>query len=247
MDNFKIGLTSTTFRQKSHSEIVGIAKDAGAQYIEWGTDIHVKTPDDAANVKSLCDAAGIGICSCGSYYTAGCGDKDEWLRICALAHEMSAPSIRIWLGNKNSEKTSAAEYERLLEDTRSMCSAAERSGLTVCAECHGNTFNNNTDAILRFCDELKCENFRTYFQSRYHSLDYDLDRIERTFEITRDVHISYSELTREQRFKKKNREYIDILLKKLLEKDFAGVVMIEFTRQASAEYFMQDVKRLKSY
>ena len=160
---------------------------------------------------------------------------------------MGAESIRIWLGKKNSQVTSDKEYHLLLENTKKMCDIAAEYGLMVCPECHDNTFNNNTDAILSFIGDLQKDNFKTYFQSRYFRMEYDLDRIDRTYPYIKDVHVSYRDLKREQLFRKKDKNYLDTLLKKLKDKDFDGIVMIEFVSAGSENNFLKDTEMLKSY
>ena len=95
--------------------------------------------------------------------------------------------------------------------------------------------------------ELGAENFRTYFQSRYFRFEYDMDRIDRTYSITENVHVSYSEVTREQRFRKKDKRYLDAILEKYREKNYGGIVMIEFTSRASEKAFIKDVEKLRTY
>ncbi len=243
----KLGVASVTFRNKTVPEVVEIAKKAGADYIEWGGDVHVRSLEDAREAKKLCDENGIKICSYGSYYRVGSRNKTEWEEICLIASETGASSVRVWLGNKDSEKTTQTEYYALLDDLKSMCSVAKKHNLTVCPECHDNTFNNNTDAFLKIREELGAENFKTYFQSRYFRFDYDIDRIERTFDFIENVHVSYRDLVREQRFRKRDRNYLDRLLKKLLQMKFDGVVFIEFTKGSKERHFVKDIKRLKSY
>ena len=247
MNSFKLGLCSVTFRKKTAEEIVKLCKKAGIGYIEWGGDVHVKTADDAVKVKALCDEAGIIISSYGSYFNSADYDEKQWLGVCETAKKMGASSVRIWLGKKDSEKTDEADYQTLLTNTKKMCDIAAGYSLTVCPECHGNTFNNNTDAFLRFRKDLQRDNFKTYFQSRYFRMEYDLDRIDRTFDFTENVHVSYRDLKREQLFRKKDRNYIDTLLKKLKEKNFDGIVMVEFVSFGSEAVFYEDIERLKSY
>ncbi len=247
MSSFKLGLCSVTFRKKSVEEVVEIAKNAGMDYIEWGADVHVKTIEDARKVKKLCSDFGIKISSYGSYFNSIESDEIKWEQICAIAKEMGASSIRIWLGKKNSEETNDDEYLALLSNTRKMCDIAGDYGLLVCPECHDNTFNNNTDAFLRLKKDLQKENFRTYFQSRYFRMEYDLDRIDRTFDFTENVHVSYRDLKKEQMFRKKDKNYLDTLLKKLKGKNFGGIVMIEFVEFDSEKVFYKDAGKLKSY
>lgn len=246
MKKFKLGVASVTFRNKTLEEVVEIAKNAGVSFIEWGADVHVKTLADARKAKKLCDENGITVSSYGSYYRVGNNDADGWKKICENAREMGASSVRVWLGNKDSEKTDAQEYENLLSDLRDMCVVAKEHGLLVCPECHDNTFNNNTDAFLKIRNDLGADNFKTYFQSRYFRFDYDIDRIERTFDYIENVHVSYRDLKKEQRFRKKDRAYLDKLLLKLDEKGFDGIVLVEFTKGSKEKNFLKDIKKLNA-
>jgi len=242
---FRLGLCSVTFRNKSVEEIIEIAKKAEIEYIEWGGDIHVKTLDDAEKAKILCDYSGIKISSYGSYFNCIEYDEENWIQICKITKEMNAPSVRVWLGKKNSEDTDKNEYSLLLENTKKMCEIAMSYGIIVCPECHDNTFNNTTDAILRFAKDLEKDNFKTYFQSRYFRMEYDLDRIERTFDIIENVHVSYRDLKKEQLCRKKDKLYIDKLLEKFKEKLFNGIIMVEFVDSDSENAFYKDILMLK--
>ena len=224
-----IGFTSTSFRQiKSIGKIVEIASESGADCIEWGGDIHIKDTVSAKLAKKLCDEAGIPVSSYGSYYRVGSKNADEWKNICEIAHILGAKSIRVWLGTCDSEKTDEKTYITLVEDAKSICSVAEEYGLTVCPECHDNTFNNNTDAFLKIRKDVGCDNFRTYFQSRYKRLEYDLDRLERTLPYIESIHISYSEQAREQ-IPFFNPKYINALLEKINSLNFDGNILVEYT------------------
>ena len=246
MNGLKLGLCSVTFREKSAAEVLETAKRGGIKYIEWGGDIHVKSCDDARNVKALCDNEDIIISSYGSYFNSIEYDEKKWSEICEIASIMNASSIRIWLGKKNSEDTEIVEYNTLLANTRKMCDIASEYGLVVCPECHDNTFNNNTDAILKFITELDRTNFKTYFQSRYFRMEYDLDRIDRTYEYIKDVHVSYRDLKKEQRFRKKDKYYLDKLIKKFESKHFDGIVMVEFVEKDSELNFFKVVEKLRT-
>lgn len=246
MNSFKIGVASVTFRNKTVPEIVEIAHNAGVDYIEWGSDVHVKTPEEAQKAKELCDLSGVKISSYGSYYRVGSCYLTKWEQICKNASIMGASSVRVWLGNKDSEKTNQEEYTIILEDCKNICDIAKEYSLLVCPECHDNTFNNNTDAIIRLRNDLNRDNFKTYFQSRYFRFDYDIDRIERTFEFIENVHVSYRDLKREQRFRKKDKKYLDKLLKKLSDMNFSGIVILEFTTADKEKNFIEDIKKLKS-
>ncbi len=225
----QFGFTTTSFRQiKSLEKIVEIAVNAKIDCIEWGGDIHIRDVETAKRAKELCDKAKIRINSYGSYYRVGSKDTEEWKKICEISSAMGARSVRVWLGTADSEKTDDATYQNLVEDAKYMCAVAAEYGLIVCPECHDYTYNNNTDAFLKIQKDIDCENFRTYFQSRYRRKEYDLDRIERTMPYIETVHISYSEQSREQ-FPKFDPTYIDVLLDKLKQSGFDGNILIEYT------------------
>ena len=247
MKKFKLGVASVTFRNKTVEEVVQIAKNAGVSYIEWGGDVHVKTLEDARKVKKICDENGMKISSYGTYYRVGFGNAESRKSVCEIASEMGASSIRVWLGNKDSEKTDAQEYENLLSDLRSLCETAKEYSILVCPECHDNTFNNNTDAILKLKNDLNFDNLKTYFQSRYLRFGYDIDRIEKTFDFIENFHVSYRDLKKEQRFKKKDKNYLDKLIKKFISMNFNGIVIVEFTKGSKAKNFIKDVRKLKVY
>lgn len=219
-----------------------IASETGVDCIEWGGDIHVKDVETAKKVKKLCDDAGIKVSSYASYYRVGSNDKAEWEKICKIADGMGAEGIRVWLGKADSEKTDDVTYRKIVEDAKSMCAVAAEYGLLVCPECHDNTYNNNTDAFLKIREDICCDNFRTYFQSRYKKKSYDLDRIERTLPYIETVHISWSEQRREQ-FPKYDPTYIDELIDKILSVGFDGRMLIEYTYLFSYYGFPSSMKK----
>ena len=223
-----IGFTTTTLRQiKSLEKIVDIAKKYGAECIEWGGDIHVKDINSAKKAKELCDKANIRTSAYGSYYRVGTDNREQWNEICEIADILDARSVRVWLGNSDNEKTDAGAYKKIVDDARYMCSVAEKYGLIIAPECHGNTYNNNTDAFLKIRKDVGYDNFKTYFQSKYRRKEYDLDRIERTFPYIDCVHVSFFEQFRDQ-FPKHDTKYMNELIRKLSDLGYDGDIMVEF-------------------
>ncbi len=239
-----IGFTSTSLRSYTLEQVADVAASAGAQIIEWGSDCHVKSLSDAEKAKKLCGDKGIVINSYGTYYRIGCGKSDEWKKICEIAACMGAKYIRTWLGTKGSAKTSESEYEALLEDARKTAHVAAEHGLTVCNECHPNTYNDTTESSLRFLNDAGQDNIKTYYQSWYRDEAPDKEKLFKTFPLVQDVHLSFSELERFQRFRKKDKEYIVKILSWLKELGFDGGLLIEFTKNSKAENLIKDVERL---
>lgn len=239
------GFTSVSLRSYSIEEVAETAKKAGAEIIEWGSDVHVRTAEDAAKAKKLCDEHGIIINSYGTYYRTGCGSKAEWEKICETADIMGAKYIRTWLGTKGSARTGEKDYALLIEDARSMADTAAQYGLVICHECHPNTYNDTTESSLRFLNDIERENVKTYYQSWYRDEAGDRDKLFRLFPYVQDVHISFSELTKFQKFHKKDKDFINKILSWLKELDFSGGLIIEFTKGGKAENLIKDTERLK--
>lgn len=243
----RIGFTSTTFRNiKDLSRIVYLAKSAHADCIEWGGDIHITNEEEARYARKICRERGLTVNSYGSYYTVGSGNREEWEKICRIAEALGASSVRVWLGKKGSAKTTEAEYRAMLADAEYICGTAASYGITVMPECHNGTYNDNTDAFLRFASDLNKNNFATYFQSRYLDLQYDFDRLERTLPYIKTVHISYSERMRMQVFGRRDTEYVNRLADKLISLGYDGTVLLEYTYFAAPKYFLKDMKRLRA-
>lgn len=245
----QFGFTSNTFRNiKELDKIVSIAKDAGADCIEWSGDLHVTDTESAEKAAALCRKNGIRVCSYGSYYRVGSKNAEEWQKVCRIAHILGAPVIRVWLGSCDSEKTDAEVYSNLLCDVKDICTKAAKYGICVCPECHDNTYNNNTDAFLKIRSDSECENFFTYFQSRYKRLNYDIDRIERTAEYIKCVHISFFDMRREQ-LPSYKPSYMKKLMQKLTASGYDGDIIIEFTYPGFKAGFpfclKRDMKRIK--
>ncbi|MFI3229159.1 MAG: TIM barrel protein [Bacillota bacterium] len=242
----QFGLTSTTFRQiRNLDKIIAIAKKAGCTTIEWGGDIHVKSVETAKLVAEKCNGV-LDINSYGGYYVVGSCKKEEWLKNCQIASAMGARTIRVWLGKTGSAKTTAEQFEKMVADAREMCAVAREYGVIIAPECHGGTYNDKTDAFLKFVEALGEDNFKTYFQSIYRDLPYDLDRLERTIEYIDTIHISFSEQWRMQLFGRKDKKHIAKLLKKIKSLHFDGTILLEYTYLGVPAFCVKCCENLKS-
>ena len=245
----QFGFTSNSFRNiKDLEKIVLIAKNTGADCIEWSGDLHVTDIEAAKKAAALCKENGVRICSFGSYYRVGSADAEEWQRVCFIADTLGAKIIRVWLGSCDSEKTDEETYNKLLSDVKAICNKAAEYGIYVCPECHDNTYNNNTDAFLKIRSDSGCDNFFTYFQSRYKKYAYDIDRIARTAPYIKCVHISFFDMTREQ-FPSYKPSYMKKLMKKLTDAGYDSDIIIEFTYPGFKAGFpfclARDMKRIR--
>lgn len=240
----KYGFTSTSLRGCTVEQVVDAAVKCGAQAVEWGTDVHIRTQADAEKAKKLCDENGIKIRSLGTYYRIGTGDTDEWERLCRLASVTGAEYMRTWLGTQGSGETDGETVRRIVEESLKMADIAEKYSVQISNECHPGTYNDVTDSSLGYL--VLCGNrIKTYYQSWYRDREGDFDKLERLYPFVSDVHVSFSEVLKFQGEDKKDPSFLPDIISALAKKGFGGYVFIEFTAGDSEENLVSDVKKLK--
>ncbi len=240
-----IGFTSTTLRKYSINEVVETAVKCGADAIEWGSDVHIKSVADAELAASLCSEKSIKINSYATYYRIGSAEHDKWLEICRISKHLGAESVRTWLGTKGSKETTDAEYTAILRDAEYMADTAAEYGLIISNECHPNTYNDTTESALRFLNDIKKDNVKTYYQSWYCDETADKEKLFKTFPFVRDFHVSFSELVKFQGKTNIDRNYIQKIAGWLDELGFNGCILLEFTESGSSEEAIDDLHKLK--
>lgn len=164
---FYTGLTSITFRKLSIDEIIALAASAGLDGIEWGSDVHVPQGDTelAESVKAKTEAAGLKVCSYGSYYR--CTDESgEIADFLDSAQALGAPVIRVWAGDKGSAEVNQAYRDAVAERLRRMVIAAKELDITIALEYHGNTLTDTQESAHRLLKEVGQPELKLYWQPR---------------------------------------------------------------------------------
>src|SRR5699024_10558799 len=95
---------------------------ANLKAIGWSGDVHVPKCnfDVAAKVGKMTRDAGLEVASYCSYYFAGFSEEKgvDFNKVFAAATALTAPSIRVWPGNKGSKETDSQEFNKVVLDTR---------------------------------------------------------------------------------------------------------------------------------
>jgi sugar phosphate isomerase/epimerase len=158
------GLTSVTFRSLGAERIIGLAKNAGLDGIEWGGDIHVPSGDTALAVKTRAETleAGLEVLSYGSYYKIPAGGV--FTPVLETAAALGAPVIRVWAGELPSARADEAYYHDAAAELRAVCARAGERGIRIGLEYHRGTLTDtcaSAEKLLRLADS---ENLSTYWQ-----------------------------------------------------------------------------------
>ncbi|MFW6217682.1 MAG: sugar phosphate isomerase/epimerase family protein [Verrucomicrobiota bacterium] len=163
----KSGLCSISFRKHSVDEVIELAKSAGIEGIEWGGDVHVPPGDLelARRVREKTEAAGLEVCSYGSYYK--CTDETEpFADVLDSARELGAPVIRLWAGAKGSAEATEDDRRDIAERLRRAVLSAAESNITVALEYHGGTLTDTQESAHRLLQEVGLPDLKLYWQPR---------------------------------------------------------------------------------
>lgn len=239
----KLGLTSVTFRSLSPEGVVALAFTTGIDFLEWGTDVHVKTPSEARYIRTLCDRMGLATASIGSYYRVGTADFDSFRDNLRIAEILGARRVRLWLGDRSSEKTDDVLFERLKEEVLTLSDMAAEKGLDLGFEFHRRTYNDTAQSSLRFLNAVGRENVKTYWQPFFEGED--MANLKALKERITAVHLfSWDAEANRFPFATHEEEWETFLVEMKDRLDDVDFIM-EFVRNDDEEQFIVDVAAIR--
>lgn len=159
----KTGLVSVTFRQLTPAQIIELCKEAGVDGIEWGTDVHITSPEIAKEVAPLMGE--LKTLSLGSYYRLGQGQN--FASLVASAKILHAPNIRVWAGAKEPQDMTDAQRAECVADAQKIADMAAQEGISISFEYHGGTLTANHQSAIQLLKEIDRENVYIYWQPIY--------------------------------------------------------------------------------
>lgn len=165
-NQYHLGLVSASFRGHTPREILIAMKEAGLEYIEWGSDIHAPQYDKQrlVEIASLQDHYKIKCSSYGTYFRLGETDIDALEEYINAAKILGTDILRLWCGSSSNKKMTDAQKTRLIDDCKRAASIAEGNGVVLCMECHKDTFTEDPYDAVSLMKELNSPNFRMYWQ-----------------------------------------------------------------------------------
>ena len=164
----QIGLCSVTFREKTPSQIIKLAKASGLDTIEWAGDVHVPIGylDVAQSVGQETRQAGLTVAAYGSYYYAGQGENFSPYIETALALETKR--IRIWTNKMNRHKVVGAinddHFQVVVSDIKQACRLAKQADSSIHLECHQGTYTDSIVSSLKLIQSVDEPNLYLYWQ-----------------------------------------------------------------------------------
>lgn len=245
-----IGLCSITYRQKSIDEVIEVCQRAGVQGIEWGGDVHVPPGDlELANtVREKTEAAGLSVCSYGSYYRC---DKEQvdFSMVLDSALALGTKVIRVWAGAKGSEDTDEAYRAEVVDCIRNAVEAATEKGITIALEYHGGTLTDTQESTHQLLKEVNMPELKLYWQTRAGgTFEEDVVELDAALPYLSHVHIFNWGHTG-WRDKKPLSEGVDDWREYLKHvKSIGGdrFIIFEFVKDETDQQLIDDAKTLRS-
>ena len=173
------GVASVTFRQMRPDEVIDLAVKAGLEAIEWGGDVHVPHGDikAAAETLKMTKDAGLIVSSYGSYYRVGC-DKNTnppFEAVLNTAIRLGASCIRVWAGDRGSDKADEKWWDTVVEDSINIAAIAQKENINIAYEFHGNTLTDTNESAVRLIKAVGMQNedakgfmYNSYQAHRYN-------------------------------------------------------------------------------
>lgn len=199
----KTGLCSVSFRQLPASEVIRLAAEAGLDCMEWGGDVHAPPSLGADALRALGDAtraAGLSVCSYGSYHRLGVSDPAELPSVLAAAKALGAPVVRVWAGAKGTAECPPEERKAVHAAAREAAAFAAREGLCLSFECHPHTLTDDPAEALSLLAEGSADALCTHWQpNQFHDEEWNLAYARAVARRVRIVHCFHWTLGRDGR------------------------------------------------
>jgi len=244
------GLCSISFRQLSIDELIALCVKAKIDGIEWGGDVHVPPGDIelAQTVKSKTEAAGLNLCSYGSYYRCG-AESGAFSDVLETADALGTSVIRVWAGNKGSADASADDREEVAEYLRRAVIAAREMNITIALEYHGGTLTDTQASAHQLLDEVGLAELKLYWQPRTGG-DFATDLIELDAALPHLSHVHCfhwgADGWQDRRSLLDGTKQWQAYLAPIRQLAGDRYVILEFAKDDSTEQFLEDASVLRS-
>ena len=196
-----LGLVSISFRSLPATEVIALAKGAGLDCIEWGSDIHAPPPvasasDFAARREILQSIAkttrdsGLKVSSYGTYFRLGTTPVEEFQAYIDAAAILGTRIIRVWAGTKSYSEMSGADFAILADAASNVAEMAAAAGATVCLECHPNTATDCLEGTRRLLCAVASPALAMYWQpNQYHDLEWNTEYLRWIAPVVKVAHV----------------------------------------------------------
>ncbi|WP_407270914.1 sugar phosphate isomerase/epimerase family protein [Radiobacillus sp. PE A8.2] len=245
---YKLGLCSVTFRKLTVDQIIRLASEANLEGIEWGSDVHVPVDalEHAKQVAKLTKIANLEIVSYGSYYRVGEENESNFEEILQTAVNLEAPAIRVWAGARGSADATRDYREQVISDARKIGSMAEKQGVSIHFEYHGDTLTDTMESAKLLMQSVDHSNVYIYWQPSINtSAKERLASIRAIQPWLSNIHVFHWSGTERLPLEEGKVEWASYL-SEISKSSINRYLLMEFVKEDSAGQFLKDAKVLKN-
>ena len=189
---YNLGLVSISFRRHSPKEILEAAEAARLSHIEWGSDVHAPAYDRARliEIAAMQNAYGIKCSSYGTYFRLGETPIEELPLYIEAAKCLKTDVLRFWCGKTSGSEMTESEKETLVSLARKAAHIAKESGVTLCMECHKDTFTEDPKDARSLIHAVEDPHFMTYWQPfQWQTAEENLSYAKAVAPYTKHLHV----------------------------------------------------------
>ena len=172
------GLVSVSFRGLTPEQVASAAEKAGLPWVDWGRDVHAPW-DNGEKLAEVCRAQkahGLRCCSYGTYFRLTVTPMEELPGYIRAAKTLGTDILRLWCGTKKREDCTEEERAFLMAQCREAAKIAEAEGVTLCLECHRNSYTETKEGALDVMQTVDSPAFRMYWQpNQYRTIEENIE------------------------------------------------------------------------
>ncbi|WP_157041597.1 sugar phosphate isomerase/epimerase family protein [Nitriliruptor alkaliphilus] len=164
MSLLRPGLCSVTLRHSSPDRVIRLAAAAGLHGVEWGADVHAPPGGELADLAARTRAAGLAVCSYGTYWRAT--PEDPGHDVLAAARALGCRRLRVWAGTTGSADASTGDRAAVAGRVQQLADLTAEDGLELAFEHHDGTLADTVPSTLDLLAAVDRPNVGTYWQPR---------------------------------------------------------------------------------
>ncbi len=237
----KTGLCTIAFRERELEDVLLLASNAGFDAIElWGKRPH--DPEDekeACKVKEKAADMGLDIGVYGSYLRAGdLQDENEVASVFSKAAVLGAPLIRVWAGNKSALEADDSDWNKCLEDFRTLCRYAESEGVNLAVEMHEDSLADTAAGAKKIVESIDSPCLGLNYQPLADMQTDEQERLKEVVQYVVNVHAqNWTKSSGQRRQSLIGEGFFDYkcIYRILRDAGFHGYMEVEFVRGDGSE------------
>lgn len=234
----KLGVCTISAKSHDLSSIVAVCRDLHVDGLEvWGKD-HVGdgSRERCREIRRLAASHDLELPVYGSYLRPGADGFDEHVdHELAIASHLDVDVIRVWAGEQEFQVCDEDHWDAVVDDLRSLATAAASAGLEVTIERHEGTVTNKREGARSLIEAIDDTSVGLNYQPLFEDgPDEILEDVAALADLTNNVHLQAVRRPNERERCPLEAAYFDVaaVVDTLQSAGYGGYFEIEFVDQS---------------